>query len=164
MNFLAGVSKERAGLRAGTRHVTVAAQLDKGIRSTRFEVDTDDQWTAVLQGALSLYNEGPIDTMTFIYPTTDGDKVDLGVIVEKNKAPMIFQWNYGKEFNLWLIDEGPAVEQLQNGVGVQEILGLMNREGTPTIRLPQQPPIPAVVAAPVAANADLVVNPEYTQN
>lgn len=157
VNFLAGISKERATLRKGPRHVTVAAQHDKGIRSRRYEVETDDQWTAVLQGAISLYSEGAVDTMALIYPTDGNDQVDLGVVVEKGKEPMVFQWNYGADFNLWLIDEGPNVEQLKNGVGVQEVLGLMNRDTGPVLRLPEAQPIPAIVAASP-------VNKDYVQD
>lgn len=157
VNFLAGASKERASLRKGPRHVTVVAQFDKGVRTRRYEVETDDHWTAVLQGAIGLYSEGQIDTMALIYPTNGGDQVDLGVIVEKGKEPMVFQWNYGADFNLWLIDSGDNVEMLKNGVGVQEILGLMNREPNFSIRLPE----PEVIPTALAATTVSPVNQDY---
>lgn len=163
VHFLAGASKERASLRKGPRHVTIAAQHGKGVRSRRYEVETDDNWISVLQGAVALYTEGPVDTMALIYPTTGNDQVDLGIIIEKGREPMVFQWNYGNDFNLWLIDEGPNVDQLKNGVGVQEVLALMNQDhGITTLRLPEAAPIPAVLAAP--ARIESPIGADYQQD
>lgn len=149
VTFLAEISAERSKLRKGTRHVTIAAQHDKGVRSQRYEVDTDDQWTAVLQGAIGLYSSDRVDTMAFIYPTNGEDPVDIGVLVEKGRDPMVFQWTYAPAFTIHLIDGGEIIGQVTNGVGVQEVLGLMNRSDTPSISLPQPPAVPAALAAPV---------------
>ena len=153
VTFLAEISKERSQLRKGTRHVTVAAQHDKGVRSQRYEVDTDDQWTAVLQGAIGLYTSDQVDTMAFIYPTNGNDPVDIGVIVEKGKDPMVFQWTYAPTFTIHLIESGETVANVTNGVGVQEVLGLMNRGDAPSITLPQPAPVPSALAAPAVNQA-----------
>lgn len=149
VTFLAEISSERSKLRKGTRHVTIAAHHDKGVRSQRYEVDTDEQWTAVLQGAIGLFSSDRVDTMSFIYPTNGDDPVDIGVLVEKGKEPMVFQWTYAPAFSIHLIEGGDVVAQVTNGVGVQEVLGLMNRQDAPKISLPTPAPIPSVLAAPV---------------
>lgn len=127
VSFLSDVSKERSKLRKDARNITVAAHHGKGVRSSRFEVTNDNQLLEVLQGAFSLFSAGPVDTMTFLYPVDDGDPVDIGVIVERGKKPMIIEWTYDPVFKIRLIDQGPIIDQVINNVGVKEIQALMDR-------------------------------------
>lgn len=159
VHYLAQISKERAKLRKGPTHITIMAHHDKGVRSRRFEVETEGHWTEVLQSAIAMYNEGPIDTMTFMYPTNGGDPVDIGVIVERGKDPMVVEWTYAPEFKIVLLESGDVVTQVINtGVGVQEVMGLMNRD--PQIADIKPVPAPAVPPALAAPSAS-PVNPDY---
>lgn len=161
VHYLAQISKERAKLRKGPKHISIMAHHDKGVRSRRFEVEEDHHWTEVLQSAIAMYSEGPIDTMTFMYPTSEGDPIDIGVIVERGKEPMVVEWTYAPEFKIVLLEGGDVVTQVTTtGVGVQEVLGLMNREQTPTLRPQPEPAIPSALAAP----APSPINQDYLQD
>lgn len=163
VHYLAQISKERSKLRKGPRHVSIMAHHDKGVRSRRFEVVEDSHWTEVLQSAIAMYSEGEIDTMTFMYPTNGNEPVDIGVIVERGREPMVVEWTYSPEFKIVLLESGDVVTQVTTtGVGVQEVLGLMNREGNPSIRpgVAPTPAIPAALAAPSASP----INPDYVQD
>lgn len=127
VSFLSDISNERSNLRKDARNITIAAHHNKSVRSSRYEVTNDSHFLEVLQGAFSLFSAGPVDTMTFLYPVDGGEPVDIGVIVERGKKPMVIEWTYAPIFKIRLIDAGPVIEQVTNGVGVKEIQALMDK-------------------------------------
>ena len=136
VTFLADISEQRANLRKGPTHISVIAQHDKSVKSSRFEVENDANFAEVLQSALSMYATNSVDTMMFTYPTAD--EVDIGVIIEAGKEPMVVEWTYAPKFGIRLIEGGAIVDQVTHGVGVQEVLALMNRDN-PAASMPGLP-------------------------
>lgn len=169
VTFLAEVSEERSKLRKGPRHITLAAQHDKGVRSQRYEIDTDDQLNNVTAGAVDLYTSGPVDTMALIYPTVGDRSEDIGVLLEMGKAPMVFSWTFAPAFTIRLIEDDSALESLRRNVGVENIINLMTRDQIARDQLRQRmqsggsSAIPAALAAPTPS-AEPAVSSDYIQD
>ena len=136
VSHLAEISPERAKLRTDTRQITLFAHQDKGISSRRYEIDTDDQWAALLEGIVSLYASGTWDTMGVIYSTTGDDPVDIGVIVEHGKPDMVISWTYAPIFDVRLIESGPTYDQVVKGVGLDSIRSLLASAKPTQLKIP----------------------------
>lgn len=127
VTFLAGISKQRAELPRTQRNITVLAHHDKTVNSIRLAVEDDSQWGQVVQGAVTLFNQGDVDTMAIIYPADGEDPVDFGVIMEGGRKPSFFQWGYDPVFDIRLAPTN-VIEQISQGVGVDTIQGLLDRD------------------------------------
>jgi len=126
--FLSSLSKPRAALRSGPTHVTAAAHHDKNVRSVRFEIENQSHWNEMVAGTVALFNEGPVDTMLVLFPTSD-EGVDAGYLIEGGKAPMFIEWTYApdKPFTLMLIENPETIAILSRAEAFDTLKTLLDR-------------------------------------
>lgn len=138
VNFLARISEERAKLPIGPVHIGAYAQSQKSVESVRFQIESDADWNQVLKGALNLYNARPVNSMTFTYSDKEITTSDVGIILERNKPPMVFIWDFSPKFNMWLVEDEETINRIKNGEGAKEIQELMNRDVGYALRVTQR--------------------------
>lgn len=132
VHFLASVSAERLSLDNSASQITIVAQHDKSTRARRLEISDESHWQSVLTNAVAMVAEKPTDTLTILYPSSDGAPVDVGVLIEGGKPPMVFSWTFGPAFQMLLIEEGETRNMVLNGAGVQETQAILDRiHGSP---------------------------------
>lgn len=127
VTFLAGVSKERSELPKGPIHVTTVIQHGPSFRPSRFAVQNDMHWSEVLEVTIQNYNAGGVDTVTLIYPSSDDEPVDFGIILEGGRKPFCFQWTYAPVFDIRLASDGIR-DQITKGIGVATMQGLLDKD------------------------------------
>lgn len=124
--FLARITPERASLATEKNHIGLYGHADKEVFSQRFEIDNEGQYPTVEAAVASMIADHKLDTLTLTF-STDGDaKEDLGVIIEKGKAPVIFSWEWNP-FGITLIDDADTVAKIDNWVGVTLARNLIER-------------------------------------
>jgi hypothetical protein len=126
--FLAAISSERAGLPAGPNHVTVVAHHDKSVSATRYAVENDGHWNEMIAGAVGLFNQGPVDTMLVMFPTSEKGK-DAGYLVEGGEPTMFLEWTYSPDepFALRIIENDEAISVLSKAVALDTLKSLLDR-------------------------------------
>lgn len=146
VTFLAGVSKERSGLPTDATNVTIVAHKGETTRSRRYAVRRQEHWNEVEIGAVTMFGEGPVDTMTMIYPTDDA-KTDAGIILERGTDPLCFEWTHAPAFSIRLVNT-EMQEKLAGGVAVDNLRKLLAIT-------------PWTPAPPTPAESPALVAPQY---
>lgn len=147
VTFLANVSKQRSELPKGPTHVTTIVHHGENVRASRFAVEVSAHWDEVIERTITAYNEGAVDTVTFIYPTVDGDPVDYGIILEGGRKPFFFEWTYSPVFDIRLVS-ADVQAQISGGVGVKIMQELLDRDAR------MRTPGGAILAASSAVNTN----------
>ena len=117
--YLAQITPERARLTANGRHVGIYVHKDREISSVRLEIQNDDQLPQIEAEVARLLSQKDCDTITLTFSTTDSEPSDLGVIIEKDKEPVIFNWTYSPQFGMTLVDNAETAEKIDTWSGVR---------------------------------------------
>ena len=124
---LARVTPERASLGDGIRQVGIHIQKDKGITSARVEIK-DDQELPLIEGQVArMMTEAEYDTVTLTFSMVEAGGRDVGVILEKGKEPMIFEWQWLPNFGMTLIENEELLNTINDWSGVRLARNLIDK-------------------------------------
>lgn len=124
---LARVTPERATLGKNIRNVSIHVQHDRSVRSRRVTIQNDDQLPHIEAEVARLISEADFDTVTLVFSTTGEENSDIGVILEKGKEPVIFNWQWAPHFGITLIDNEEIKTEIDSWSGVRLAKDLIKR-------------------------------------
>ncbi|WP_298842931.1 hypothetical protein [uncultured Salinicola sp.] len=117
--YLAQVTPERAKLASGGRHVGIYVHKDRSVSAIRLEIMNDEQLPQIEAEVARMMSQNDYDTVALTFSTTDSEPSDIGVIIEKDKDPMIFNWQYSPQFGITLVDDKETADRIDTWSGVR---------------------------------------------
>ena len=124
---LARITPEREERGLNRRIVGIHVHRDKNINSQRIEIERDEQLPIIEAEVGRMIAQGPLDTITLTFSTNGENPMDLGVILETGKPPMIFTWIWKPYFGIELVTDGSLDKDIDEWSGVKLAKGLMAR-------------------------------------